>query len=1044
MTRAGRKPGMARAARQPVRSVEHNRSGSDLLKRLCRYYLSCLLRENTGLSISPSEVGLTFIELNGQAASEEIPRDDPVQTLLDRNRERERQTELILGTPILITSRRHQLRMEPLVLCPVTKGETGGPLRSLPASVGLNPRAIQYLSRCGQDETEAAVAALEEELGLGGDPPAHLEETLTRLRHVRPSWPWFDGEPDEDGAKPVAAAELKEYGIHDRMILAVRERSEFVAGLTSELTALSRLSDEDIEGTALGAWLSASFPVEKSGNPGSLLDLPPLNEEQRRAIEATFCNGLTVVTGPPGTGKSQLVSGLLVNAAWRDTRVLLASKNNKAVDVVEARVNGLGSQPAMLRAGSGQYRGVLASTLVAILNANLSPGIKERYKAAVSLHRDLAVRIDTLDREITERIRRRNRLDRLEKSVEELRPNLVDMDLGQFDWNRIGKAKAAADELLSCLNGQARPLVGNSLKRTATRLFQRSRADRAVRLARNIDDVVRDHGFGLPPGEPLSEGRSWQQYARQVHTWLSNLLTWHEYLEALEGSYEERLDQIHGEALDLRRRFQGVSEQVWKMWIENRPARLSDETRQAIARQRTALELASGGGELTGEAYAAFRRATETAVAHLGLWGCTALSAGNTLPLKPGFFDLVVIDEASQCDIASVLPLLYRAKRAMIIGDPNQLRHISGLTNTADLAALQRHGLQPDFTHWSYHASSLFDLASSLAGPEGRITLVEHHRSHPDIIGFSDHEFYSGKLRVVTAPTRLKVPRTRFETSHLIWVDCRGQVEQPPQGGAGNRPEAERVVQTLKRLIGSSRYQGSIGIVTPFRHQAELIGQIIHRDRRLSQEIRHEDIAVDTVHRFQGDERDLMIFSPVLSRGMPVTAYRFLIDTPNLFNVAVTRARAMLVVVGDRHAFRNSKGHLKAFESYVGRLQAGAPDDEQNGPVQAAVADQTSSPWIHVLFQALRDAGLDTEYGFRLGPITLDLALFHGERKLDIEVDTEFHRQEWTREDGASIQVRDQRLFELGWEVRRFWVCQVRDSLPQCVAIVRAWSEGRE
>src|SRR5207244_7890626 len=57
----------------------------------------------------------------------------------------------------------------------------------------------------------------------------------------------------------------------------------------------------------------------------------------------------TVVTGPPGTGKSQVVTNMLVNAAWRGMKVLFASKNNKAVDVVEARVNGLGNRPVLLR-----------------------------------------------------------------------------------------------------------------------------------------------------------------------------------------------------------------------------------------------------------------------------------------------------------------------------------------------------------------------------------------------------------------------------------------------------------------------------------------------------------------------------------------------------------------------------------------------------------------------------------------------------------------------------------------------------------------------
>ena len=80
-------------------------------------------------------------------------------------------------------------------------------------------------------------------------------------------------------------------------------------------------------------------------------------------------NKLTIVTGPPGTGKSQVVSDILINAAWQGKRVLFASKNNKAVDVVETRINNLGPRPILLRVGSNQYQSRLAEYLVNLLAA---------------------------------------------------------------------------------------------------------------------------------------------------------------------------------------------------------------------------------------------------------------------------------------------------------------------------------------------------------------------------------------------------------------------------------------------------------------------------------------------------------------------------------------------------------------------------------------------------------------------------------------------------------------------------------------------------
>ena len=134
----------------------------------------------------------------------------------------------------------------------------------------------------------------------------------------------------------------------------------------------------------------------------------------------------------------------------------------------------------------------------------------------------------------------------------------------------------------------------------------------------------------------------------------------------------------------------------------------------------------------------------------LPCWAVTSLSARGRLPFEPGFFDLVVIDEASQCDIASALPLLYRAKRAVIIGDPLQLKHVSTVAPQQDRLMLAAHGLAEGRAAWAYSVNSLFDLARSLCRHEDIVNLRDHHRSHRDIISFSNQHFYRGGLRIAT------------------------------------------------------------------------------------------------------------------------------------------------------------------------------------------------------------------------------------------------------------------------------------------------------
>ena len=144
----------------------------------------------------------------------------------------------------------------------------------------------------------------------------------------------------------------------------------------------------------------------------------------------------------------------------------------------------------------------------------------------------------------------------------------------------------------------------------------------------------------------------------------------------------------------------------------------------------------------------------------LSCWAVTSLSARGRIPFEPGFFDLLVIDEASQCDIASALPLLYRSKRAVIIGDPNQLRHISGLSPKQDSQLLSKHGLAEGYGALAYSVKSLWDLSSGLCRSDDIVYLRDHHRSHADIIEFSNQHFYGGNLRVATDYTRLKMLNT--------------------------------------------------------------------------------------------------------------------------------------------------------------------------------------------------------------------------------------------------------------------------------------------
>lgn len=393
-------------------------------------------------------------------------------------------------------------------------------------------------------------------------------------------------------------------------------------------------------------------------------------------------------------------------------------------------------------------------------------------------------------------------------------------------------------------------------------------------------------------------------------------------------------------------------------------------------------------------------------------------------------------------EISRDIPLLFRAKRAVIIGDPMQLQHISQLTLKQDKALIQKYGIDPI---WSYSSTSLYGIAVSKVQQQNIIQLRDHFRSCAEIIEYSNETFYDGSLRTATAYSKLKVPTG--DKPGIRWIHTEGKTIRPTNGSAFNPEEVSQVINELRRLVAAG-YTGTIGVTTPFRMQAEQIMLKLKEEPELLDKlVRRYDFLADTVHKFQGDERDLMIFSSVVTNNAPAGTVGFLEHTGNLFNVAVTRARSVLVVVGDyKYCISCEIGYLRKFAAYYDKLMNGREQANTDWGMTytreypSNPSFPTVSEWEKVLYTALFDAGIQTIPQYPADRYSLDLALIlPNGRKLDIEVDGEMYHRQWNKELSYRDQLRNQRMIELGWDVKRFWVYQVRDELPWCVSEVKKW-----
>jgi ATP-dependent RNA/DNA helicase IGHMBP2 len=262
------------------------------------------------------------------------------------------------------------------------------------------------------------------------------------------------------------------------------------------------------------------------------------------------------------------------------------------------------------------------------------------------------------------------------------------------------------------------------------------------------------------------------------------------------------------------------------------------------------------------------------------------LVGASSYHLKGMTFDVVFIDEAAQgLEAASWIPIL-KAKKVVFAGDHFQL------PPTIKSFQAAKDGL----------SKTLFEK-TILRNPQAAKLLDLQYRMPEVIMGFSNEWFYKGKLKAAENTKSHEFPNE----SAMEWIDTAGsgyseQVEAESLS-TFNPEEARFACEHLNRLIkaiGISKFKEegwTIGLIAPYGAQVRLIRSLIFDSfdfpnlKTLS-----EQITIDTVDGFQGQERDLMLIS--LTRSNDRGEIGFLSEERRM-NVALTRAKRKLVLIGD-------------------------------------------------------------------------------------------------------------------------------------------------
>ena len=754
------------------------------------------------------------------------------------------------------------------------------------------------------------------------------------------------------GRNFAATLNPNDEGIFDAMGIFLPTETSFTAGAARDLDVIATWDRSKISRTALGQVLRLSYTGElRSVAP---INVGALNCEQIQATANSLSEPLSVVTGPPGTGKSQAIVAMVASEIFQGGSVVVASKNHQALDAVEERLLEIAPGANFCVRTLNPARDIDQGMVEIIAElvrepcrgtGEVDPSVVASL-ASVSARRQTALkqigRIRNLNARLAEMI---EKIDFLEKEKPEEEDSVV-ADQKLSLWTHI----------LGWLFGRVEPVANSSGPDNISYLKQD-----VISCRKQLVEIG-------TPEDPV-------------------VLT--EEIASLAKSVMRRLLAVRAALTEAQR----------------------------ISLSNIYDDLVLHGGETMSLTIA------QSVLKHRPLWLASALGAPRRIPLYEGLFDLVVFDEASQCDIASALPLLARAKRAVIVGDDRQLAFISQIGLKQDRNLMASCGLPPRGTgRFSQGRKSLFDLSRSTPNVPA-VMLRDQYRSAEDIVGYINDAFYGGKLKVSADFSRLKLPKG--QKPGLAWTDVPGPAIVSHGSQNVNMKEVSAIVSHVEALLTKNKYVGSIGVISPFRSQVQELDKAL-RERIPANLWQAADLQVGTVDGFQGQERDLILFSPTVHSRIRTSAVTFIQRDWRRLNVAISRARAVAHVFGDLNFAKSGK--IKPLRTLMARA---------TNPTRQGGEGVFDSEWERIVFCALRARGLDPRPQYQIMGRRLDFALFgRGNIKLDLEIDGRCWHQDADGNRKIDDHWRDHLMRSAGWKIQRFWVDELKQDMEACLDLV--------
>lgn len=560
------------------------------------------------------------------------------------------------------------------------------------------------------------------------------------------------------------------------------------------------------------------------------------NISQKKAVEKAMRNPISIIEGPPGTGKTQTILNIIANAVLRGESVAVVSNNNSATANVFEKLqkNGFGFIAAPLGNSSNK------KTFVETQNPTI-PEISSWKRTENS-------KIDVIQEELEldQKLQMRNELSAVQTERDSLEKEYAHFSDYYATLSISGKMPAFS-------------------KRTPASKILRFIAEfeccfQEEKQVGFLKKIVWKYSFGLKKNDFYTQPKETIVSCCQNYYYIRRL-------KELKKKEKDLLSALSKFDFDKRmNRYTELSMSEFKKCLAHRFStgyirRFYDEND--------------------------LRKYSESFIKDYPVVLSTAYSLRSSLSNK-FVYDYVIVDEASQVDLATGALALSCARKTVVVGDLKQLPNIVNQEQRIVTDGIfKKFSLQEAYR---YSEHSLLSAMVALFPNAPRVLLKEHYRCNSEIIGFCNQRFYNNELIVLTKEEEKRQPLLVYRT--VAGNHARNHINQRQIDVIQNEVFPE---QNL------SLDDNSVGIITPYRNQANELQRVFS----------NTTVEADTVDKFQGREKNVIVFSTVDNE-----IGDFASD-PNRLNVVVSRAKEQLIVVTDG----NENDRTSPIHELIGYIQ---------------------------------------------------------------------------------------------------------------------------